>query len=681
MKFIEKLLSVGLKIKLLVGMLLALLPMVAILGVTYFSARNTSFQNSERIMKLIVRNGAKEINQHLMVQQKIFQDWTSEDTFGMAIEFATTNELKNHFQSLIDGNTGVSLILLTDKNGKIIQGAARNGSFDKLLNRMADDVNQLAPNADRQAVLVDSGLLKELGMSNPLTFLFGMRTHNSAGKANGYFFSLLDSSILQKYLESVLDQMRSNGFPGAKLFVLDTKTSRSLANSDQERIGATPELAESASRWFKEGASETIDQFDQAGTKVLAMFSPLAGPNALFRDSGGKVKPDLLFVGSIPENDILSKVRRVLWFSIAICAAGIMLLAVISLIMSNLITKPLTGVIQGLKDIADGQGDLTFRLKVTSKDEIGVLALTFNSFIRNLQAMIGNIATNATTLNASSGDLTAIAQQISSASDATSERSGNVSKAAAKMSTNMNSVADASQKATANMAGVASAAEEMSATVNEIAKNSEMARTITNEAVSKANETSARVDALGNAARDISKVTEVITEISEQTNLLALNATIEAARAGEAGKGFAVVANEIKELARQTATATQEIKSKIEGIQDTTSSTVVEIQDITKVINEVNDIVATIAAAVEEQSVSTQEIAKNVSQAAHGIEDVNQNVGEGSIVAGNIAQDIQEVNQASSEMASSSSHLSNKATELSALAERLNEMVGKFKTG
>lgn len=159
-------------------------------------------------------------------------------------------------------------------------------------------------------------------------------------------------------------------------------------------------------------------------------------------------------------------------------------------------------------------------------------------------------------------------------------------------------------------------AVSMTTTINEIAQNTEKANTITGEAVSEAKGASDNVDELGSAAQEISKVTETVTEISEQTNLLALNATIEAARAGDAGKGFAVVANEIKELARQTAEATQDIKRRIEGIQDSTSGTVTKIQQISKVINDVNDIVSTIASSVEEQSVTTKEIATNVAQAS-----------------------------------------------------------------
>jgi methyl-accepting chemotaxis protein len=187
------------------------------------------------------------------------------------------------------------------------------------------------------------------------------------------------------------------------------------------------------------------------------------------------------------------------------------------------------------------------------------------------------------------------------------------------------------------------------------------------------------VDELGNAAQEISKVTEVITEISEQTNLLALNATIEAARAGEAGRGFAVVANEIKELAKQTANATLDIKTRIQGIQKSTDTTVTEIEQITEVIHAVNELVATIATAVEEQAVTTQEIANNVAQASLGIGEVNERVADNSTVSSDIAASISQVDDVAGTMRQSSAKVNENSGNLLQLAKQLNDMVARFK--
>ena len=343
------------------------------------------------------------------------------------------------------------------------------------------------------------------------------------------------------------------------------------------------------------------------------------------------------------------------------------------------ITIPIKHAGEMLKDIAQGEGDLTKRLKVETKDEVGEMAEWFNKFIETIQKIIKDVAQNANQVREASVELSEISKQMTSGAEQTSEKANVVAAAGEEMSSNMSSVAAATEEAATNVNMVATAAEQMITTINEIAQNSEKASNITGEAVAQTQSASNKVNELGSAANEIGKVVETITEISEQVNLLALNATIEAARAGEAGKGFAVVANEIKDLAKQTAEATQEIKGKIGAIQDSTGTTVSEIGQILKVINDVNDIVSSIATAVEEQSVTTKEIAENVVQASQGIQEVNENVAQSSIVAGDIAKDIENVNQASGEMSNSSNHVNMSAEALARLSEKLNEMVGKFK--
>jgi methyl-accepting chemotaxis protein len=374
--------------------------------------------------------------------------------------------------------------------------------------------------------------------------------------------------------------------------------------------------------------------------------------------------------------DIQSGVNR------GIIVFTLVLIAVVSFLsfsIGSAILKPMKAMVLFFKDLSEGEGDLRKRIESNSKDEIGELATWFNTFMGKLQALVKEITKNAESLGHASTGLSAIAGQMAGSSEIMTGRSNTVATAAEEMSANMNSVAAASEQAATNVNMVASAAEEMSATVKEIARNSEKGRTITASAVSQAGGASKKVNELGSAAEEISKVTEVITEISEQTNLLALNATIEAARAGEAGKGFAVVANEIKELARQTAQATQEIKSRIDSIQTSTAETVTQIEQITRVINEANDIVSTIATAVEEQAVTSQEIAGNVSQASQGIQEVNQNVGQSSSVASSISNDMATVNQSVQEISAAGSQVNVNAEDLSNLARTLGQLVGRFK--
>ena len=204
--------------------------------------------------------------------------------------------------------------------------------------------------------------------------------------------------------------------------------------------------------------------------------------------------------------------------------------------------------------------------------------------------------------------------QMSGNSRQASEKVHGLATAAEQMTANVTSVAAGMEQTTTNLATVSSSTEQMTATIGEIAANAEKARRITEEATRQSASITEQINQLGQSAREIGKVTETITEISSQTNLLALNATIEAARAGSAGKGFAVVANEIKELAQQTAAATEDIRSRIEGVQTSTAGGVAGIEKVSRVIQEVSDIVSSIAAAIEEQATVTKDIARNIAE-------------------------------------------------------------------
>jgi methyl-accepting chemotaxis protein len=270
-----------------------------------------------------------------------------------------------------------------------------------------------------------------------------------------------------------------------------------------------------------------------------------------------------------------------------------------------------------------------------------------------LDTVIGPLkaaADTATTLASSSEELTAVSQQMSSNAEETS--------------TQANVVSAAGEQVSKNVQTVATATEEMTASIKEIAKNANEAARVATSAVKTAETTNATVAKLGESSAEIGKVIKVITSIAQQTNLLALNATIEAARAGEAGKGFAVVANEVKELAKETAKATEDIGQKIEAIQTDTKGAVEAIAQITGIINQINDISNTIAGAVEEQTVTTNEIARNVGEAAKGSAQIAENVVAVATAAKNTTQGANDTQTA--------------AQELARMAAELQKLVARF---
>lgn len=300
--------------------------------------------------------------------------------------------------------------------------------------------------------------------------------------------------------------------------------------------------------------------------------------------------------------------------------------------------------------LALAQGNLSKQITEKNAGEFQQLSDRVNQMIANLTASIKQMAEVATAVSSASEELTAVSKEMTENANQTAEQATSASASAEQVST--------------NAASVSIAVEQMNASIKEIAKNAALGAKVATQAVKTADSTNATITKLGQSSVEIGKVIKVITSIAQQTNLLALNATIEAARAGEAGRGFAVVATEVKELAKQTAKATEDISQRIEAIQADTNSAVSAISQITGIINQINDLQNTIASAVEEQTATTNEISRNVAEAAKGSSDIAKNIG---IVA---------VNAQSTTIGANNT--SEAASELSRMAVELQKVVGNF---
>ena len=389
-------------------------------------------------------------------------------------------------------------------------------------------------------------------------------------------------------------------------------------------------------------AQETGDALFAALEKMGADYLEIKARLEGFADSA-RVDTELA-VGAVQSSQ--RQARNLIFL---VLLASVAILGALSYAVIRSIVRPLGDVVAIASRVADG--DLSQRIAIRNADEIGQTSRALNQALGRMSEAIKTIAENSTSLKGASEQMSSVSQQMAASAEETSTQATVVSAAAEQVSRNVETVAT----------GV----EEMSSSIREISRSAQAAARVATEAVDVAGAATGTIAKLGQSSSRISEITKVITNISEQTNLLALNATIEAARAGESGKGFAVVANEVKTLARETASATEEIGNRIDAIQSDTREAVAAIATITSIITQIHEIQNNIASAVEEQTATTNEIARSVTEVARGSSDI----------AGNISG----VATATRDTASGASATRRAADELAAMAVRLEELVSRFR--
>jgi methyl-accepting chemotaxis protein len=415
-----------------------------------------------------------------------------------------------------------------------------------------------------------------------------------------------------------LAEMKRTGIDSAQIDLID-RTGRLL--DEAPFVGETPtiNLVTSGSRVAtlattgQTGFQREVDPIDH--DEDVVGYMQLQEPDAITANGWAVLAHE-------KEAEVAADAAGIERFALIVGALAVAFVAFGALWFARRLTRRIRAVVDTLQRVAEG--DLTARAQITGSDEISQMTEALHTALDRIGGAFSAIGLGVISISQASEDLTHVGSSLTTSADDTSRQAG--------------VVATASEQAGKNVQTVATGTEEMSVTIKEIAKSAAEAAKVATAAVARAQRTNELVGKLGESSVEIGNVLKVITSIAEQTNLLALNATIEAARAGEAGKGFAVVANEVKELAKETARATEDITRKIEAIQSDTKSAVSAIGEITDVIGQINDIQSAIASAVEEQASTTNEIGRNLHELAEASNEIAQNVTAVATSAGSTSE-------------------------------------------
>ncbi|MBL9191114.1 MAG: methyl-accepting chemotaxis protein [Opitutaceae bacterium] len=563
--------------------------------------------------------------------------------------------------------------------GKDYSGAswfrnARDGRFLKSESLDGTVVEDVARDADAANLLGNTSL----------TVSFSAPIFDRSGAVIGVWRNLADFALVEEVLKSTFHALEHSGLPSAEVALI-RKDGVLLAEYDPADAG-TKDFQRSADKVLKlnlvdlgvesarlaaAGGSGEGEDFHARKKRSVA--------SGYHHSKGALGYPGLgwsvLVRAPMDElHEAANTTLRLTWITVGV---SVVLLIVVAWLVARSITKPILASVEAMKRLAEG--DLTGEVDASRHDELGTLAQAINTSMSRLRDLLRQLQGSSEALAKSSHSLNETSQSQAAVAEQTTAQANTVASAGEELSVSTRSMSETSTRINQATTGVASSMEEMSASIQEVANNSTKGAEISHRADQQARATKELMAQLDDSARQISKIVDIINHIAEQTNLLALNASIEAASAGEAGRGFAVVANEVKELARQSASASEEIRKQIDSIQKNAGAAVGAIDEVTRVIQQVSQMTSSIAAAVEEQSATVSEVTRSLQDVSSSTTTLSENIRQAAAGAEDVSRNIRGVSEASQVTAQGASNTSAASTELNELAAQLRQHISAFK--
>ncbi|MBU0640228.1 MAG: methyl-accepting chemotaxis protein [Planctomycetes bacterium] len=546
--------KLGLRAKIIVTLLPAMVPMLAIVAFTYVAARDSSLESSENLTRLVVQNAARETNDFLALQDAKFQDWIREDIYGLAIEFDTAAELDAKFTDMLASAPAFSMLVLTDADGKVLLASASGVKAEGMLGQMAGEIGQLQPETPYSVLLTESTLLSAAHLPFASTYVFGYRCKDSAGNPNGSFIAYLNWTEIQGRTRQIHKTLQENGFHEAQVCLLEPASARVLVHSSPEWTQAKLGLQDSLKTWLGDNANS--DQMIPCELDEVAQyttFAPVLDAAGLQAEDQTAALADssLAMTAFVPHSDIFAEVQRTLYLSLATAGGGALLLLALVWFTGTRIARPIDRIASGLREAASEVNDAAAQVSSASQQ----------------------LADGANEQAASLEQTSSALQQMAAMSRTNADNARQADELAAQARAN---------------------ADQGNQTMHQLRE---------------------AMTAINASASEISKIIKVIEEIAFQTNLLALNAAVEAARAGEHGKGFAVVAEEVRNLAQRSAQAAGDTTNLIaDSVSRAKEGTVVTdtagraLQSIVTDVAKVADLLGGITTASDQQAQGVEQI-------------------------------------------------------------------------